>query len=277
MKSKGNYFTAVLIPALTLVFLLSACGNRKQIRESYRTTTEDNAAAEMESSLIVDALNATARQGGQKTDSLGAWLPSCATATLDTTTSPRSLTIDFGTTNCPCTNWDSKNRRGKIIATWTGRYRDAGTVITHKTENYYLNDNKLIWNHTATNNGPGTNGNYTFSVKAENCSYETTDGTFTWNSTRSREWLQGYSTLTPFDDVYLITGSASGKNRIGDDYTINIDEALRKNIGCRWFVSGKITLTSAGKDDRTLDYGSGTCDNKAVLSYRNKTYDITLK
>jgi len=51
--------------------LFMACGNGKKVRESFRTTTEDNAAAELESAIIVDALNATARQGGQKTDSLG--------------------------------------------------------------------------------------------------------------------------------------------------------------------------------------------------------------
>lgn len=262
--------------AFVLLLSLAACSNRKSVRESFQTSTEDNAAAELESSVIVDALNATARQGGQKTDSLGAWLPSCATATLDTTVSPRTLVIDFGSTNCLCSNWDNKNRRGKLIATWTGRYRDAGTVITHRSENYYVDNNKLVWNHSATNNGPGSNGNYTFTVKAENCSYETTDGTITWNSTRTREWTQGYSTLTPNDDVYVITGSASGKNRQGDDYTISIEEGLKKIIGCKWFVSGKMTLTSDSKE-RKLDYGDGTCDNKATLTYNNKDYQVNLK
>lgn len=273
---KTKMLKTTLLPLLALSLLLVSCGNRKSIRESFRASTEDNAAAELESSVIVDALNSTARQGGQKTDSLGAWLPSCATATLDTTVYPRTLTIDFGTTNCLCSNWDGKNRRGKIIATWTGRYRDAGTVITHRSENYFVDDNKLVWNHTATNNGVGSNGNVTFTIKAENCSYETSEGTFTWNSTRTREWTKGYSTLTPMDDEYLITGSATGKNRQGDDYTINVDEALRKIIGCRWFVSGKLTMTSDGKE-RKLDYGDGTCDNKATLTYNNKDYQINLR
>jgi hypothetical protein len=266
-----SFMTAIL-----LFSLLSACGNRKSVRESFRTSTEDNAAAELESSIIVDALNATARQGGQKTDSLGAWLPSCATATMDTTVTPRTLTIDFGSTNCLCSNWDGKNRRGKLIATWSGRYRDAGTVITHRSENYFVDDNKLVWNHSATNNGPGSNGNYTFTVKAENCSYETTDGTISWNSTRTREWTQGYATLTPWDDVYVITGSASGKNRQSDDFSITIDEGLKKIVGCKWLVSGKMTLTSDGKE-RKLDYGDGTCDSKAILTYNNKDYQINLK
>jgi hypothetical protein len=265
-----------LMTAVLLISFLSSCGNRKSIRESFQTSTEDNAASESESSIIVDALNATARQGGQKTDSLGAWLPACATASMDTTVTPRTLTIDFGSTNCLCSNWDGKNRRGKLIATWSGRYRDAGTIITHRSENYYVDNNKLVWNHTATNNGPGSNGNYTFTIKAENCSYETTDGTISWNSTRTREWTQGYSTLSPSDDVYVITGSASGKNRQGDDFSITIDEGLKKIVGCKWLVSGKMTLTSDSKE-RKLDYGDGSCDNKAILTYNNKDYQINLK
>jgi hypothetical protein len=273
MKTKLVMLSVVILLGFTLI----SCGNRKSVRESFRTTTEDNAAAEQESGMIVDALNATARQGGQKTDSLNSWLPSCATATLDTTVSPRMLTIDFGTTDCLCSNWDGKYRRGKLIATWTGKYRDAGTVITHRSENYYLNSNKLVWNHTLTNDGINSKGNYSFTVKAENCSYETSEGTFTWNSTRTREWTQGYSTLTPMDDIYEITGSATGKNREGDDFSITITTALKKIIGCRWLVSGVLELSSAGKDNRVLDYGDGSCDSKAVLTYKNRTYDITLR
>jgi hypothetical protein len=263
--------------SLLLVIFLVSCGRREEIRNAYKNSAEDNAKAEQESSVMTDMINSVAREGGQKTDSLGSNLPSCATATLDTTVTPRKLIINFGTSNCLCSNWDGKYRRGKIVATWSGKYRDAGTVITHSTEDYYVNDNKVIWNHSVTNNGPNGSGNTTFTVKAENCSIATSSGTVSWNSTRTREWISGYNTFNPFDDIYLITGKADGKNRDGEDFTIEIKNALRKEMSCRHIVSGSLTMTAMGKDDRELDYGSGACDDKATLKIRNKTYDITLR
>src|SRR5690242_17947789 len=52
----------------------------------------------------------------------------CATITLDTVAMPHTCTIDFGSTNCLCT--DGKYRRGVITVSFDGRYRDAGTTIT---------------------------------------------------------------------------------------------------------------------------------------------------
>jgi hypothetical protein len=48
------------------------------------------------------------------------FMGTCVLATLDTTASTWVLTIDFGATNCLCT--DSKYRRGKIICVFTGPY-----------------------------------------------------------------------------------------------------------------------------------------------------------
>ena len=202
-------------------------------------------------------------------------LGSCATVTIDTTSSPRTVTINFGTSNCLCA--DNRYRRGKIIATWTGRYRDAGTVITISFDGYYVNDNQIKGTHTTTNLGLTNAGHPLYKVEVNGSIIKANNGgTITWTSTRQREWVAGYTTLNILDDTYSITGTASGTNASGASYTIAITQALVRNMSCYWFESGKVEVTPAGRLTRTLDYGSTGCDNKATVTIGNNTFNVTL-
>jgi hypothetical protein len=57
--------------------------------------------------------------------------------TLDTVNSMKTVTVDYGTSNCDCN--DGKTRRGKIVTTFSGQYLAPGTVITHTPVDYYVN------------------------------------------------------------------------------------------------------------------------------------------
>jgi hypothetical protein len=199
----------------------------------------------------------------------------CATVIRDTTASPKTITVDFGTTNCTCN--DGKNRRGKVITTYTGMYRDSGTVITHTTSNYYVNDNQVIGTKTVTNGGHNTAGNLFYNISVSGSVVKANGGgTVTWNSTRVREWIAGASTLIWSDDIYLISGSANGTASNGETFTANITTPLRKEIGCYHFVSGVIEVNPANHAQRIIDFGNGTCDNTATLTINGNTYTINL-
>lgn len=199
----------------------------------------------------------------------------CATVIRDTTSSPRTLVIDFGTTNCPCN--DGRNRRGKILTSYTGGYKDPGTVITHTTDNYFVNDNQVLGTKVVTNMGSNTDGNLYYTIDVDGSIIKANGGgTITWTSDRIREFIEGVSTQVWDDDVYLITGTGSGTRPNGQTFSVTILTALRKEIGCRHFVSGSFELIPSGKPARVLDYGSGTCDNLATVTINGNTYNITL-
>ncbi|MCF8298882.1 MAG: hypothetical protein K9J13_15140 [Saprospiraceae bacterium] len=204
----------------------------------------------------------------------------CATVSIspfDTITWPKTLVVDFGVTNCLCI--DNKYRRGKILANFTGRYRDSTTVITITFDNYYVNDNKVEGTKIVTNNGHNSNGNLSFSINVINAKIINSSGTILWNSTRTREWIAGESTKWPniWDDVYLISGSANGSNINGVSFTVDITSSLRVEIGCRWIVEGKLELKSQGIATRFVDYGNGSCDNQASVTVNGNVYNITLQ
>src|SRR5258706_16432202 len=134
-------YLSISFIALTLLFtVFTSCKKDSQTLDP--TAEEDNAMAENESNRVIQAVNTSATgagligTGADVRDPQG-FLPACATVTIDTISSVRTITIDFGTDPCLCDDWDNRYREGKIIATWTGAYRDSGTVITITTQDYF--------------------------------------------------------------------------------------------------------------------------------------------
>lgn len=200
----------------------------------------------------------------------------CTTVTVDTVNTTRTITIDFGTSNCLCA--DLRYRRGKIVATWTGKYRESGTVVNISFVDYFVNDNQVKGTHKTTNMGLNNAGNLVYKIEVNGSIVKANNGgTITWVSTRQREWVAGASTpLNILDDTYSITGSASGTTASGDSYTLTITQPLVRKMSCNWFESGKIDVTPTGRMTRTLDYGSTGCDNKATVTIGGNTYNVTL-
>ena len=210
----------------------------------------------------------------------------CATIIHDTTTSPRTLSIDYGNSYCLC--GDNKYRKGKILASYTGPYRATGTVITITFDNFFVKYNttsapsyQLLGTKTVTNMGLNGSGNIYFNVHIDGTVIKNTGESITWTSDRVREWYAGASTLTWVDDVYKITGTANGSRSDGATFTANINTALEIKLSCLVtggyvIASGVLTISPTGKSDRVINYGSGNCDNTAIVTINSNSYIITL-
>jgi len=192
------------------------------------------------------------------------------------------MEIDFGSTNCAGAY--GINRRGKLVVTLTDKYRNVGSVLTVQPQNYFINDVKVEGTKTITNNGYNASNNLVYIVNVTNAVITYTDNTtLTWNSTRTNEWIEGDST-TLFthglsgicDDIYLITGAANGVNRNGLAYTVTIITPLRKEVCCRWVVSGSLDVIPQGFATRTVDFGLGICDNQATVTINGNVYNVSM-
>lgn len=204
-------------------------------------------------------------------------LGSCATVTRDTTSTPRKITIDFGTTNCLCN--DGRYRKGKIIITYTGKYRDSGSVHTIGFDGYYVNNNQVLGNKTVTNMGKNSSGQSYFNISVNGMMIlNTTGDTISHVASRTRTWIAGESTTALSDDVYSITGSGTNTRANGKMVNYTITSPLTLALNCRWIEQGTVDITPAGATKaRTLDYGSGTCDDQATITVNGKTRTITLR
>ena len=205
-------------------------------------------------------------------------LPNCATVTHDTVGTPNLITIDFGATNC--LGNDGRTRRGKILISYTGPYRQDGTVITIGFDDYFLNDNQILGTKTVTNLGRDLiSGFVEYSIQVNGQVLFATGDTATWQASRLREWTAGDSTVMLADDVYQITGNGTGTRANGRTYSTLILTPLVRKLapGCRrHFVSGQLRISPQNLPERVLDYGSGTCYNLATVTKNGNTYPIQL-
>ena len=261
--------------ALTIGLLFVGCRKNDRDKDTDTTSSRDNAIAENAFAGIFKSI-------GEFSDSTSQLrISSCAVYSifptiLDTTTWPKTLTINFGTTNCMCA--DGNLRRGIISAVFSGQYRKAGTVITIFTSNYYHNNNLVqAGTHTITNNGINSSGNLSYTINVQNATVTTTNGTITWNSIHTREWIAGETTpLNPWDDVYSITGSANGSGVNGNAFDVVINSPLIVALNCAYIEKGTLTLTPQHLSPRVIDFGGGTCDNAATVFINGTIYNITM-
>lgn len=195
---------------------------------------------------------------------------SCSTRAYDF--NARTLTIDFGPTNCLCA--DGRYRRGKILVRFTTDVlkRTAGAVVTR--ENYFVNDNQHTATRTFTDIG---NGSFTVDVTNASIIRANNGGTHSWTANWTFTRTAGFGTPQVSDDVYSVTGSAKGTNRKNVGYSTTIQNPLIKRADCpKYFVQGTIGITNTNSKTMTLDYGTGTCDNVATVTVNGHTRTIQL-
>ncbi len=280
MKRTGKLTTAATALFTVALFSLVACQRLRKDKDDDVDSTVGTEHALLEKTYS-DALSISdeAATNGTLASYRGTgntMLSTCATITHDTISVPHVLTIDFGATNCICK--DGINRRGQIIVTYTGRYRDAGHVHTISFNNYYANDNQVTGTKTVTNTGNNTAGQPVYSISVNgSLILANGNGTISWVSNRTRTWTAGYNTSDWSDDQYLISGSGTLTRANGNTVGINITTPLMISLGCRWIESGVVELTPQGNSVRTLDYGNGNCDAQANFTVNGQTYSITLR
>jgi len=186
------------------------------------------------------------------------------------------MLVDFGS---GCTDVKGVTRSGLIRAIYKGAYRQTGSIIVIHPFDYTRDGNSIDGTKTVANKGPNAEGHIEYSVKIRDGKLTSPEGTISWESDRNRKWIKGSDTPWPnwIDDVYEVTGNGKGKDINGYDFSVEIKTPLRVELSCRWIVSGTLELIHNRADSYSLNYGNGTCDNKAVFTVRKKEYDVVLR
>jgi len=200
------------------------------------------------------------------------YLPDCATVTRVITSTTKDVTIDFGD-GCELKNGNTVS--GIIMM----HYLIDKTALTRTVEvtfdNFYSNDKKIEGSYSVFKERSNVNGNPQ-STNTFNVTVTWADDTFASKTgTKVRELIEGQDTPEWADNVFLITGNWEFTGVDGVMHSGTITTPLRKELACRFIVSGVIALQ---KDDlsATLDFGDGTCNNLAELTINGVTEVIDL-
>ena len=268
MKTK-IIITNIALALILGVFYTGCDKSKDEIIDTDTSSANDNSTSENAFSDIFKSVS------GISDSDAGLRTANCETITIDTTVGsttggfPKTVTIDYSACS---------NKKGKIKAIFTGRWRSSGTTITIIADsNYHFGLNKVnCGTHIILNRGI-ISGHKTYDVNVTGALITTPGGGISWSSTRTISWIAGDSTLDTQDDVYSITGQTTGTSAKGVTFTAAITSPLIIAMNCPWIESGVISLTPKNKKTRTIDFGTaGTCDNKATATFNGKTYDVTM-
>jgi hypothetical protein len=298
MKSiKINLQLFTTISFFAIATLLFSCQKETDVEAQVVTEeeavvmSEENAAADAEYEesaeigLSVDAdLEVAARSGNNSFGAgghasleifaeLAARIGPCATITVtpNDSTYPKTVIIDYGL-GCLCR--DGKFRKGAIVLHYTKPLRRPGAELTITFRNYYVNRAHIEGRKIIKNQSTASVHQYSVVV---------IDGKVTWPNGRGFAYekvkvvtqVRGSETVTLRDDVYSIEGRSKTTYSSGITVNKNTESPLIKPVACNWIVKGILKI-KVNNRVLTLDYGSGDCDNKALLQWNNHERIITL-
>lgn len=260
---------------LGIALIFSACNKEQETQRSAENHVKQE--AEMEAAFEdTDQLVGSAVQQSENNERIEGLLEGdlCANATVSFNAEAKSIIIDFGS---GCTSPRGVERKGKVIISFTGRYGQNGTVISTSFDNYSVNGIQIEGTRTLTNKGFSNNG-ITFEVKVINGKLTWPDGSSaTINLNHDRTWIFNNENRIEF----RISGSASGINRNGENFSSAITEPLVFTLDC---VMQQINIPTKGikkvtvgeRPELTINYGDGTCDKTINLSNENRSWSITV-
>jgi hypothetical protein len=189
-------------------------------------------------------------------------MPDCVTRTVDVVGATKTVTIDFGEA-CELPNGHILS--GKIIMVYVYDENSATVVVTITYDGFYFNEVAVEGSNSIVRTRENENGNPQ-SIKTINITLTWPDGEYiSKEGTKTREWIEGFDTRIWSDNVYLITGNWTSIFKDGTVFSGNIIRALRREMSCRFIVSGIIEIVR-GETRGVLNFGDGTCDNIAIFT-----------
>lgn len=191
----------------------------------------------------------------------------------DTTSFPKTVTIDFGDGCTTIFNGDTITRSGQIVITVTNRWFVLGAQHIITFNNFYFNGAKVEGTRTVTNDGISSN-RFVSSVVLEEGKITFDEDTYiTRSSNHVREWARH---LNPMNDTIYVTGSANGINILGESYERNILEPLEYIIcpNTYWWglAGGKVEITNNVRGSFTIEHTGESCSGDVIIEKDGSRY-----
>lgn len=282
---------------LAITFLSSCLDDRFELSDQESQNIENEAVtdgyfedAEDMAALVVAAEGAT--DGGRQADfgKVNGTKPTdlrftgtCVTVTLEMAedTQPGNphgyITINFGD---GCTDSKGNTRKGIILVEFKGKRFLPGSKIITIFDGYHINGVRIEGTRTVTNVTGSTSNAPKFQIVLEDGRATWPDETFaTREGSHTREWIRE---TTPLEDQWIVEGSATGSNRNGTLYQVEITKPLVYKRECA--ISNRVFMAVEGtkvltvnNNIITLDYGTGECDRIVTITINGQSRSVIVR
>jgi hypothetical protein len=199
------------------------------------------------------------------------YLSDCTHITMDTVSSPKVLTIDFGT---GCTGKDGKTRAGKIIVTSTS-FKTFPSVRTKTFQHFTVNGKKVEGTVVKTILRDQVNHIRTAAINED---ISVTDSLGTAHRVASLTRKYDFNELGIRSDNEVTSWGTVQFTRVsGATVTKTIEESnpLVYLASCHHIVSGIVTIVTPHRT-WSINYGTGNCDQLVTITVNGKSREIRL-
>lgn len=182
---------------------------------------------------------------------------------------PINFVVDFGDGSCASS--DGITRSGKLKVTMAKKW----SVLSHSVTVDFIDFKSSGLSHLGTIKITRTDSSkYNFDIKPTTlkADYYQIDFEAVFNLYQTHG---GNTKSDTSDDVFEITGSASGKNRQKRTFNSKITYQLIKPGNCKYIVSGILEVTPNELKSRKVNFGANDCDDEATYTMNDQT--ITFK
>lgn len=268
MKKQKLKLSIIALALIGLVF--TSCSDNEAVIDDNLTsevdlkTVEEEAEVDKisdETSAIIEEAYLTAESPESKSNVTDRYLPDCVTITIVLVQNMKTVTIDFGD-GCELRNGNFVS--GKIILEYE---KDPGVSVMKSFEfdGFTFNDKSVEGSGSILRERSNQNGNPQ-ATRTGDVTVTWPDGTYAnKNGTKVREMIEGQDTFAWGDNVFLITGNWKFTKKNGTVLSAEIIEPLRRELACKFLVSGIIDLNK-NENNAVLNYGDGACDDLATVS-----------
>lgn len=270
-----NNIASILVGGLLMI--AASCSNESTAEDL--TSTEVISATELkysdETEMISEEVTTIAEDvyavdeisSTSKIDFHSNYLPECVTVSVVLTDTTKDVTIDFGE-GCEMPNGNLLS--GIIYLSYAKDLDAASNTIALNLENFTFNGVSVEGSSNIVRVRSNENGNPQGTANANFTATWPDGATASFTGTRTREWIEGFGTGFWGDNVFLITGKRTYVSRAGNEFIKEVTTPLRREMSCRFIVSGVLEITRLG-NTVSLDFGDGTCDAKGTLTYPDGT------
>jgi hypothetical protein len=200
--------------------------------------------------------------------------PPCATVTVDSDEFPKTITVDYTE---GCVGRMGLAKKGTLTIEMSDTIINEGAVYVVTFSNVNFGKRTIEKTITYTNEGENDEGNWVISYEMlSTTTFTKEEETFVIvrDFTGSKEWLAGFDTPECADDQFLRNGSGS--------ITVNEELKFERTVtdlfidrACKYPLSGVIDITR-GDESMSIDFGTGECDNIALVTKDGESEEIEL-
>jgi hypothetical protein len=281
MQHIMNSAIKLLSAALMAGLIFTGCQNEQEPQSLTETELEE-AGNEVSAELLFEEIDEISYYGALYGETNGRIADDeespirCAAITVDK--SNRTIVIDYGD---GCRDKAGHIRKGKIILTHSGRFFVPGATHTLTFDNFFIDDVQVEGLWTKANVSGSLEDTLKYEVKLEGGKLTFEDGS---TITRNALWMNTrVRALNPANDLRMREGKASGVNRHGMGYSVEITKPIKWLRNCRPArlafvpVEGIKVKMLEGGATIVINYGNGDCDNLLTVTKDGVSAEVEIR